>query len=720
MILLVGIFNGGSYLYMSRLILEGILVAIGWLVWWKFNAINNYIKVTPLIIVVIALMIISGLTLTKAVNIEAALENFTMYGATVIFVVLITNLENHSNEIIFQILYSAIVMIAAICLVNACCLPIADWYLSEAASNVLRISGPFHYANTMGAILSAFWLSGPYLISKVTCFSERKYLFALMQILLLAALILTLSRASYLVTLVGIVYYLFSAGFNKAWEALGLSIIGGFFVASMTSFYHLPGLIFAIGFFYLIVPSLFDYVSRWSFTSRWKYIVGIGFLLSAIFLMSSFTARISSITLDFIMENNRLAYWRTAYRIIKDHPWGIGGGGWIDLYPQYQNFAFFAREVHSGYLQMVLELGLPVFVLLATGLIMAIYGLVKLRSRGQIAQMPYPLIAAALVLLIHAGMDFDWSFMSVWLITLFMVHISFKGLVDREVFRFRRWRPVIGIVFGTLTLLIVMQYGSASLAQAGFNRLKGDPFGALVLLNRAVTINPFSADNRIGLAQAMQAGPNEKRLMPGDVLYSGYNQQLEKAVQLRPASAEIYATIGERFLSLGQPQAAWPYLYRSAELAPCQLRRYQKAAEAALLLGESELAENNPEAVQWLAKPPELYQNVQIMAAKQPYYIGKLERIPMHDALMGLMTGKAQCYLGNYKAAKDAFKDAENNPALCTEARAWIIMVRAKENGLISAEAIILAEGEGMGGDSFTELWKYTYPLLGKAAIKHE
>ncbi len=697
------------------------MVALGWLVWWKFDKINNYLKITPLIMVVITLVIISGLTLTNAVNQEVALANFTMYGATLMFVVLITNLENHSNEAIYTILYSAVVVIAAICLVNACCLPIVDWYLSEPASEVLRIAGPFHYANTMGTILGAFWLSGPYLMSKKTSFfGRRRYLFDLMQMLLLAALILTLSRASYLVTLVGIVFYFFAAGFKKTWETLGLSLIGGFFVAFMTSFYHLPGLILAVGFIYLLVPSLLAYASRWNLTSRWKYIAGIGCLLSMIFLMSSFTGRISSITLHFIMVNNRLAYWRTAYRIIKDHPWGIGGGGWLDLYPQYQNFAFFAREVHSGYLQMVLELGMPVLVLLALGLIIGIHWLFRLRATGQLKEVPYPILAAALVLLLHSGIDFDWAFMSVWLITLFFVHISCWGWADKELFILKRWRTGTVIVLGILTLLIGMQYSAGSLAQAGLNKLKSDPPRALYLLNCAVTINPLSADNRLGLARAIEASPNGEQLASGDVLSIEVAQQLEKVVQLRPASAEIHGTIGEKFLSMGQPQEAWPYLARSVELAPLQLRRYQKAAEAALQIGELELKKNNLESIQWLAKPPELYHNMQIMASKQPYRISKLERVSMDDPLMGLMTGKAQGYLGNYQAAQDAFKDAENSPAFKAEARAWIIMIRAKENGLTSTEAMILAEGEGIGEHVFSELWAKKYSLLGKAVVSHE
>ena len=231
LVLILGIFNGGSYWYTSRLILEGMLAVIGWLAWWKLYTNNHYLKISPLIILVTILVISSGLTFAKAVNQEAVLENFTMYGATLIFVVLITNLEYQANEVVFRILYAAIVVIAAICLVNACSLPIADWYLSEPASDVLRIAGPFHYANTIGTILGAFWLSGPYLKRKITDFTGRnKYLFDLMQMLLLAALILTLSRATYLVTLIGIVFYLVAAGFKKTCDDLGMSLIGGFFV----------------------------------------------------------------------------------------------------------------------------------------------------------------------------------------------------------------------------------------------------------------------------------------------------------------------------------------------------------------------------------------------------------------------------------------------------------------------------------------------------------
>lgn len=98
--------------------------------------------------------------------------------------------------------------------------------------------------------------------------------------------------------------------------------------------------------------------------------------------------------------------------------WGRGGEVWRSVYRSIQSEPYVGAQVHSGYLDMLLNLGIPGLVLLIIWL--AGMGM-SLWSRRSLYLAPY------LVLVLHAAVDFDMSYGLVWLLILW---VGTLGMVE--------------------------------------------------------------------------------------------------------------------------------------------------------------------------------------------------------------------------------------------------------------------------------------------------
>lgn len=119
----------------------------------------------------------------------------------------------------------------------------------------------------------------------------------------------------------------------------------------------------------------------------------------------------------------RQLYYADALRMFRDHPWlGMGGESWRMQVGLYQSRPYIGNEVHSGYLEILIDTGLLGFLLLAGMLILYAWMLRK-RTKAAAAWGP------AAVLLAHSAIDFDWSYGFVWLLLLYWLELH---LADRD------------------------------------------------------------------------------------------------------------------------------------------------------------------------------------------------------------------------------------------------------------------------------------------------
>ena len=114
-------------------------------------------------------------------------------------------------------------------------------------------------------------------------------------------------------------------------------------------------------------------------------------------------------------DNGRVLHWRVAADAFAAHPLlGTGAGTYRLSWEQRREATFQVNDGHSLYLEVLSELGVPglVFLVVALGTVLA--GGVR-RLAGAERHAHAAVLAAGLVLLIHAGVDWDWEMPAVFL-----------------------------------------------------------------------------------------------------------------------------------------------------------------------------------------------------------------------------------------------------------------------------------------------------------------
>jgi O-antigen ligase len=118
-----------------------------------------------------------------------------------------------------------------------------------------------------------------------------------------------------------------------------------------------------------------------------KFIIPIGVLGGISYFIPQIHTRIKDIGNSNLNES-RLRLWKTAVKMIKDHPvFGVGNGNYISYYDEYVKrypelaYANFSRyPVHNSYLKVVTEMGIPgglTFAAVIITLLMKIYNTLK-------------------------------------------------------------------------------------------------------------------------------------------------------------------------------------------------------------------------------------------------------------------------------------------------------------------------------------------------------
>jgi len=128
--------------------------------------------------------------------------------------------------------------------------------------------------------------------------------------------------------------------------------------------------------------------------------------------------RVSEINLEAHSVTERFIYYRTALKIFRDYPLkGAGGGAWPALYPYYlteehPNFMH-TVEVHSYYLQVLIEAGIPALLTLLALWFLFALGFLRYRFSSASApvdkQLSLAVFSAALMIGAHSAIDFGLS-----------------------------------------------------------------------------------------------------------------------------------------------------------------------------------------------------------------------------------------------------------------------------------------------------------------------
>ncbi|MGE5381217.1 MAG: O-antigen ligase family protein [Methylocystaceae bacterium] len=316
-------------------------------------------------------------------------------------------------------------------------------------------------------------------------------------------------------------------------------------------------------------------------------------------------ARADQTFTDNTSQAERMVSYRDGLKIVRDYPLtGTGGGGWAALYHSYADQTYFVNEMHNYYLKVTIETGIPGLLTVAA---IGIFFLCLLFKRRQtmLAHPDCPLILAealaAIVIAVHAGMDFDLSIPAIAL-TLFALMGAVRGklIADPQQKSNKgsgsplnirvQGVKVVGILAAlVITILAGRMYAGILLGNKGAEALtqkelnlasgyyqqaaKADPWSAQYLANlaRTAALQAVQQQDQAGCENSLDYAGRAARLSTGQPdlmasLFTTYGLLGRKDLQVEAAGRAIennpFAPEPYRMLASTGLAAAWQCLDR--------------------------------------------------------------------------------------------------------------------------------------------------------------
>lgn len=202
---------------------------------------------------------------------------------------------------------------------------------------------------------------------------------------------------------------------------------------------------------------------------------------------------------------DRIVFLKDGFKMFSDNFLvGFGGGAWQDIYYKYQSFSYDSKEVHSYYVQLMVETGIlgAIALLAVLGLLIKNFFVSTIKNKSQ-AYLPFYM--GAFMLLGHATIDFDLSLVAPMMLLWSLVGISASEFESALPFsgRLKNTGPVLA------TLGLIVLYFSASMYSGMVNGnnaakiLKGDAQKALSLYEKAMKADRYNGAYRMDYAQIM-------------------------------------------------------------------------------------------------------------------------------------------------------------------------------------------------------------------------
>lgn len=360
------------------------------------------------------------------------------------------------------------------------------------------------------------------------------------------------------------------------WPAMAALLIGVYLSGSRGVFLLLLAFAAGYGVWYLL--------RRRRILPLALVLLGAAALLGAAILFSDglVLRRIQAITLSSSSLNGRLLYYLDGLRMIRDHPMGVGRGGYLYLQPLYQTGVYTLRFIHNEYLQAALDGGM------LGGLAMVVMMGGLLLRRG----VPPRERVAAMVIAAHALIDFDFQFTAL----VFLLLLCGSGGACRDV---RVPRGAGWAVGGVLTLVLCWFSG------AYFLNFAGRPVQAWQMFPQELTL----AEDRLqhcgdmteaeGVADRILAS-TDLSMLAWDCKYTAATQRMDgpamaeskwQYLRLNKYRGEVYEDFTQLLENL------------SASASQGELQVYQSLAGQALDQLETVTAQTSPLAYRIVDRP---------------------------------------------------------------------------------------------------------------------
>lgn len=243
-----------------------------------------------------------------------------------------------------------------------------------------------------------------------------------------------------------------------------------------------------------------------------------------------------------LSDNNsllcRFLYVQDALPMLKDHPLGMGGGGYAALAGSYASGVYGVRYVHNDILQLALDWGIPAMLLFLIAFFRSFW-------RGNLEHR-----TVLSVIFAHAFLDFDLQFPAV-VLTLLLFADCYSGPVLRLKNAERRFLGGVAAI-----LCAVLFYGGGALlpAQLGYAGV-------------TLTLLPWDTTLRCDILEQTQDVESAQRLA-------------QAVLRRNPYSAEALSAMGTVCFAQGNGADAGAYYLRAIRQQPYEKSLYEQLIRA--------------------------------------------------------------------------------------------------------------------------------------------
>ncbi|MEK5030035.1 O-antigen ligase family protein [Paenibacillus sp. FSL R7-0302] len=291
-------------------------------------------------------------------------------------------------------------------------------------------------------------------------------------------------------------------------------------------------------------------------------------------------------------------FYRDAWKLAAEAPWlGRGGETWRHMYLAAQSRPYVGSQVHSGYLDILLNLGMA--GLAAVLLLLLAAGALVFKASPR-------LLPPLLVIILHSAADFDWSYGLVWLLLLLLpawamaeansrtARTSVPLALRNSLYRIQpigrpkpKKRPRRLWVYAGITVVcgLTLLYSSLS-----FQAMKGaalfkqavrenDPAARIILLKQSMRWNPREPQTAVALS----------RLLPQK---QGVDLLL-RSLSFSPGDVALHGELASNYLRGSDPGEALYWVRRSQQTDHFNAARRLAALRGMLEMGERSLAEGD-------------------------------------------------------------------------------------------------------------------------------
>ena len=323
---------------------------------------------------------------------------------------------------------------------------VVEWAEFPSAFIFNRFSGVFQYPNTFGAIMAMFTLFSLIMLTNKRIKTYEIILYAAPLTLFMYMLLGSFSRGMFIILPIVFIIALFFIKVAHQLMLLIITMISGT-GALLLVFLDINNFmkIFVLIIFSIIVPMVVYYLKKMIDTrfkrfnnGKWKVLLPSavsvsGILLIADLLYQGLVFRLLPNKLqEQVLKLSDVSTFRERILFVEDSIkassdsliYGFGGRAWSVLYKSYQQLPYRSKQIHNGFLEILVDLGiigLMVFILIFGFLY---YSILKNYIKGQAKHLHLAVLMSLISIFFHSLIDFDFAFGTVWLIIFWLFAMS--------------------------------------------------------------------------------------------------------------------------------------------------------------------------------------------------------------------------------------------------------------------------------------------------------